>query len=171
MSVNTCTGLHHAGLSLWMSFFLTKLNSNRVSNDTIHTVKVKMGSCYLEELFLPYVTPKMIFTDVAQCIMVESFILNIFVLNIVNLDVKQCFFFTMYKNVAFVKGSSKLNAIIYVSICLDQTCHISLSYQFHKSSTQIEYLYVHSFNPFNNTCFISCFGDHFTCGAKCNSET
>lgn len=89
MSVNTCTGLQPAGLSLWMSFFLIKLNSNRVSNDIIHTVKVKMGSCYLEELFLPYVTPKMIFTDVAQCIMVESFILNIFVSNIVNLDVKQ----------------------------------------------------------------------------------
>ncbi len=52
-----------------------------------------MGSCYLEELFLPYVTPKMIFTDVAQCIMVESFMLTIFVLNIVNLDVKQYVFF------------------------------------------------------------------------------
>lgn len=54
---------------------------------TLYTVKVKMGSCYLEELFLPDVTPKMTFIDVTQCIMVESLILNIFVLNIANLDV------------------------------------------------------------------------------------
>lgn len=51
-----------------------------------YTVKVKIGICYLEELFLPDVTP---FIDVAQCILVDLVILNnIFNLNIIHLDVK-----------------------------------------------------------------------------------
>lgn len=90
---------------------------------TLYTIKVKMGSRYLEELFLPNVTPRMIFIDLTQCIM-ESFILNIFDLNINNkkkYNFFLFFYFTMYKKFGIC---IRQMTHIYVSKCLDQIANL-----------------------------------------------